>query len=417
MRIITLCAATCIMASTATMAQEHTPGEGFAAIPGLKGGQDISGPYEVVEGWPIDTSTVPGNEGWTMGAGEAIFPESPDRVFVLLRGEIPVMERPEIKLRPEIGPSISFPINRVPWRDATYASLPGPMEEGFLPEVGARGTLGVDVRWKNCILIFNREGELVDSWTQWDDLLWRPHSIYISPYDPEKHVWITDDFRHAIFKFTNDGKELVQTIGVPNEHGDDENHFYRPTFMAWHPDGGFYVADGDGNSRVVRFDKDGDYLFEWGQEGNDGTETRPYYMNGVHGIALDPGTNNVYVNDRNNHRIQVFTEHGEYLDEWYVGDDPSRIHLVIIDSNRNVWAYDRGTHKVIKYDLEGNFLYQFGTYGLFPGYFWGVHDMAVDQEGNFYVAEVNKGGAQKFRPRPGANPDFLVGRPVYSAWE
>ena len=58
--------------------------------------------------------------------------------------------------------------------------------------------------------------------------------------------------------------------------------------------------------------------------------------------------------------------------------------------------------------------------GLAPGRglnFWGVHDMAVDQEGNFYVAEVNKGGAQKFRPRPGANPDFLVGRPVYSAWE
>jgi hypothetical protein len=91
--------------------------------------------------------------------------------------------------------------------------------------------------------------------------------------------------------------------------------------------------------------------------------------------------------------------------------------LIIIDSNSNLWAYDRGTHKVIKYDLDGNFLYQFGTYGLFPGYFWGVHDMAVDQEGNFYVAEVNKGGAQKFTPRPGANPDFLIGKPVYSAWE
>lgn len=417
MRITALGLLAGLTAASLLNAQEPVPGRGFAAIPGLKGGQDISGAYEVVEGWPIDTSTVPGNEGWTMGAGEAIFPESPDRVFVLVRGEIPVMERPEIKLRPEIGPSISFPINRVPWRDATYASLPGPMEEGPQPTIGARGRLGVDVRWKNCILIFNREGELVESWTQWDDLLWRPHSLYISPYDPEKHVWITDDFRHAIFKFTNDGKELVQTIGVPNEHGNDENHFYRPTFMAWHPDGGFYVADGDGNSRVVRFDKDGNYMFEWGQEGNNGTETRPGYMNGVHGIALDPGTNNIYVNDRNNHRIQVFTEHGEYLDEWYVGDDPSRIHLVIIDSNRNVWAYDRGTHKVIKYDLQGNFLYQFGTYGLFPGYFWGVHDMAVDQEGNFYVAEVNKGGAQKFRPRPGANPDFLVGRPVYSAWK
>ena len=43
--------------------------------------------------------------------------------------------------------------------------------------------------------------------------------------------------------------------------------------------------------------------------------------------------------------------------------------------------------------------------------------MAVDQEGNFYVAEVNKGGVQKFTPRPGANPDFILGKPVYSAWE
>ena len=77
----------------------------------------------------------------------------------------------------------------------------------------------MDVRWEHCILIFNREGELIDSWTQWDELLRRPHSIYISPYDPEKHVWVVDDYRHAIFKSTNDGEKLVQTIGIPNEAG------------------------------------------------------------------------------------------------------------------------------------------------------------------------------------------------------
>ena len=43
--------------------------------------------------------------------------------------------------------------------------------------------------------------------------------------------------------------------------------------------------------------------------------------------------------------------------------------------------------------------------------------MVVHQEGNFYVAEVDNGGAQKFVPHPGANPDFLVGTPIYSAWE
>ena len=398
-------------------AQDSIPGSGFAAIPGQKGGQDVFGAYDVVEGWPQNTSTLPGHQDWTWGAGQGVFAESPDRVFVLVRGELPNIERPEPRLRPEIGPSIAFPINRIPWRDATSASLPAALDGPTRPQTSVRGELGVDVHWEHCILVFNREGELIESWTQWDEMLRRPHAIYISPYDPEKHVWIVDDYRHAIFKFTNDGTELVQTLGVPNESGDDENHFFRPTFMAWNTDGSFYVADGYANTRVVRFDADGNYMMEWGQRGTPPNETRPGYFNNVHGVAVDPATNRVFVNDRNNHRIQVFTEDGEFLDDWIVGRDPSNIHLIIIDSNRNLWAYDRGTHKVLKYDLDGNFLYQFGTFGNFPGGFWGVHGMAVDQEGNFYVSEVDNGGAQKFVPRPGANPDFLVGKPVYSAWE
>ena len=71
---------------------------------------------------------------------------------------------------------------------------------------------------------------------------------------------------------------------------------------------------------------------------------------------------------------------------------------------------------MLKYDREGNFLYQFGSYGFSPGGFFGVHGIAVDQEGNFYVAEVGNGGAQKFTPKPGANPELLLGSPTYSAW-
>jgi hypothetical protein len=48
---------------------------------------------------------------------------------------------------------------------------------------------------------------------------------------------------------------------------------------------------------------------------------------------------------------------------------------------------------------------------------WGVHQFSVDQEQNLYVAEVNNGRAQKYRPRQGANPAYLVAKPVYSAWE
>ena len=70
------------------------PGVGFAAIPGSLGAEDVDGPYEVVKGWPKDVSTLPGNEKWTYGAAESVFAESPNRVYMLFRGELPKMAPP-----------------------------------------------------------------------------------------------------------------------------------------------------------------------------------------------------------------------------------------------------------------------------------------------------------------------------------
>src|SRR5215472_17132651 len=53
----------------------------FSAVPGAIGAEDISGPYEVVEGWPKDLSTLPGHEKWTYGGARGVFAESPNRVF------------------------------------------------------------------------------------------------------------------------------------------------------------------------------------------------------------------------------------------------------------------------------------------------------------------------------------------------
>ena len=88
-----------------------------------------------------------------------------------------------------------------------------------------------------------------------------------------------------------------------------------------------------------------------------------------------------------------------------------------MSADRHLWAVDRGTSKVIKYDQDGRFLYAWGVWGDFPGGMWGVHGFSVDQEGNFYVAEVDRGGVQKYRPRAGANPAFLVGKPIRAAWQ
>ena len=115
--------------------------------------------------------------------------------------------------------------------------------------------------------MINRAGDIIENWTQWDKMLRRPHSVYISPYDAQKNVYIVDDYRHAIFKFSNDGKQLLKTIGTPNVHGSDSTHFYRPTFMAFKTDGSYYVSDGYANTRVVKFDKNDNYVTAWGERG------------------------------------------------------------------------------------------------------------------------------------------------------
>jgi DNA-binding beta-propeller fold protein YncE len=140
-------------------------------------------------------------------------------------------------------------------------------------------------------------------------------------------------------------------------------------------------------------------------------------MNNVHGVAVDLETRRVFVNDRDNHRIQIFDENGKYLSEWKIAVSPSSLHFVQIGADRALVTFDRNTHKMLKYDLDGRLLYAWGTVADFPGTLWGVHGMSTDQEGNFYVAEVDAGRFQKFRPRPGANPAYLIGKPVYSSWQ
>ena len=399
----------------------------FAAVPGEIGAQDISGPYQVQEGWPKDLSTLPGHEKWTWGAGQGVFAENPNRVYVLFRGELPNTGEPPLTRLPQIGPSLQFPVGGLPWRSATATALPGSGGTGQDPEEGMtnwRGTkppyreVGVDARWEHCLSVVDAEGNLVETWTQWDKIFKRPHSVYVNPYDAEKHVWVVDDHMHAIYKFTNDGKTLVQTIGTPTVLGADATHFNRPTFMAWLPDSSFFVADGYNGTRVARFDKDGKFMLDWGQKGEPGgKEARPGYWNNVHGVAVDPVSRRVFVNDRGNHRIQIFDEMGKYISEWKIAVSPSSLHLLHMGADRMIWTFDRNTQKMLKYDQEGHLQYAWGAVGDFPGTLWGVHGISVDQEGNMYVAEVDGGRVQKFRPRAGANPAYLISKPVYAAWQ
>lgn len=405
-----------------TVHGQTKPGYGFAAVPGEKGGWDLTGPYQVVPGWPKPMSQLPGHEKWGWGAVEGVFAESPNRIFIAQRGELPALTRPVGVPVPQFGPSLSFPVGQVPFRNASQgpvAALPGGGAPGQLPEDADKywkGTKGVDARWEHNLVVVDADGNITEQWTQWDSLIKRAHAVYINPYDPEKYVWVVDDYSHAIFKFSNDGKQLVQTIGTPGQSGADDKYFNRPTFLAWLPDSTLFVADGYNGTRVAKFDKDGKFLLAWGAKGNPPTETRPGYMNVVHGIAVDPVSRRVYVSDRGNRRMQVFDENGKFVDQWPFAT-PSSVNFLYISADRNLWVFDDTTSKVIKFDLDGHLLYSWGSLGDFPGGLFNMHGASVDQQGNLYIAEVANGRAQKFRPRQGANPDFLVGKPVYAAWK
>jgi len=285
----------------------------------------------------------------------------------------------------------------------------------------------IDYRWKHLIFVLDGQGNLVEDWSRWDKTFKRVHKILISPYDPEKRVWVDDDGRCAIFVFSNDGKQLLQTIGIPNDCGADDKRFNRQTDIAWLPDGTFFVTDGYENTRVVKFDKNGKYLTAWGKPSWDWVTRKdvpgvpnpppPNYFHTVHGIQADPVTRRVFVSDRENHRIQVFDENGNFLTMWNLGPFAAVYHM-LLTADRHMWMSDgHGTYKILEYDLDGKLLYSWGTWGPQPGELWGVHEITTDQLGNLYVAEVFNGRAQKFQPKPGADPAKLMGQQMRVAWK
>ena len=354
-------------------AQESAPDSapdmaGAESVPFEKGGSEETGHYQVDPSWP-----KPIHPDWTWGRTGGVWAESPDRIYVVQTGEIPVATRNAGGNPPKMH-AVDHPDTRI-------------TEHRFL--------------------VFDGEGDLIDSWDVVNDLFVHPHSVKMSPYDPD-HVWVMDgrspsgEAAHQLWKFTREG-ELVMTLGEHKVEGNDETHFGGPTDLAFLPNGDFLVADGYRNSRIVRFDKDGNYLSQiGGTRGN-----APGEFNTIHGIAVD-ADGRIYAADRSNSRIQIFDQSGELLDIW--PNIPMPMDIAVTDDG-HVWVADGQVNKFLKFDMQGRLLYAWGTFGgSEPGRVWGTHRMSVDSDGNFYTADVWGGRAQKFVPKPNADPAKLVGQ-------
>ncbi|HKF65043.1 MAG TPA: peptidyl-alpha-hydroxyglycine alpha-amidating lyase family protein [Vicinamibacterales bacterium] len=326
--------------------------------------------YYNVQTWPSDFATP----GYVRASNSGIFVESPDRIYLITRGEV--------KLPNPLPPAFN----------GTLSSVPQLLRAK--PEL------------RNCIIVANARGDVIERWTQQDHLFAMggrgPHRIKISPYDPERHVWVVDDSGQQIYEFTHDGSRLVMALGEPGIAGNDERHFGRPTDIAWLPDGTFFVADGYANSRIVKFDRNGKYLSSWGTKGSG-----PGQFNLPHGIDIDQNRR-VYVADAHNSRIQVFDENGRFLDQW---PNIWRPDVIMVSADQHLWIAAGATDMMLKYDLNGKLLEAWGTPGAGPGEFHDIHGFSVDARGTFYASEAAGGRTQKFTPKRGMDPAKLVGAP------
>jgi hypothetical protein len=384
--LVAIVSAGCTQSTDSTSQGASTPQAGVGAAV-ERGGQEEFGAYELVEGW---LQPLANHDGWTWGSIGAIYAETPDRIWIGQRGELPL-------------PKGAKPFT-------PYGMLDPPQmatsNAGRRPDAPGRGG-----RFHHVLFVVDRDGKVVQEWSQHDALFDKsggrgPHRIRMSPYDPDKHVWVVDDDAHAMFKFTYDGK-LVMTLGEVGKPGRGPNNFARPTDIAWLPDGTFFMSDGYEGTRVAKFDKDGKFLMDWGAPPVDPAKPGPNEWNTVHGIAVSKDRR-VYALDRGHRRIQVFDENGKFLFMFPTGLRSSPYSHIITEDGY-ILLGDGGTERILTYDLEGKFLYGWGSPGRLLGQFDGPHQVTVDQDRNLYVAEVFNGRVQKFRPKPNADPAKLVG--------
>ncbi len=246
------------------------------------------------------------------------------------------------------------------------------------------------------IMIFDREGNLLTSWGEefFTGPRSRPHGGYVGP---DGSIYAADDWNHTVSKFTPDGK-LLMTLGNKDQPSDtgyvnkgsvDEKYamikrsgppFNRPTDVTLSSSGEIYVSDGYGNARVHKFAPDGTLLSSWGDPG-----TAPGQFRALHGITLDK-QERVWIADRENSRIQIFTAQGEFLNQW---TDVKRPQRVWFDDEETVYISEFA-QRISIFTIDGKLLARWGNEGKddIMALFSAPHAHAVDSHGDLYVGEV-----------------------------
>ena len=262
------------------------------------------------------------------------------------------------------------------------------------------------------VVKFDMDGNAVESFGS-GMFIW-PHGIDV---DDDGNVYVTDAVSeartpemgtrgHQVVKFSPTG-EVLMTLGTPGQAGGGQDHFNAPADVVVADNGDIFIADGhanDTNNRVVKFDKDGNYLMEWGQTGYAPGEFRT-----LHAIAMD-ADGRIFVGDRSNNRLQIFDQEGNFIAQWTQFGRPSGIffddhgRIFVADSESDDlqnpgWEMGIRIGEVATGWVTEFILYPWGDPRDPAGN--GAEFVAVDGEGNIYGGEPRPRKIQKYmRVRP-----------------
>lgn len=277
-----------------------------------------------------------------------------------------------------------------------WGRLPEGMAYGYTHGVcvDAEDRVYVHHTGKLSVVVFDKDGRFITAWGE--EFEGGAHGFYLHRNnDGQEHLYFADTKRALVVKTTLSGEVLLR-IGAPDRPDlYAAERRYVPTDVCVAPNGDIYVADGYGQYYVHHYDADGSYIRSWGGRGSE-----PGRIIEPHGISVNLRGDEpeLYVADRRNHRIQVFTLEGEHkrfvehnLDLpcsfYFFGDE-----VYIPDLNSRVTVLD-GQDRLITHLGEDQQAYkQQGWPNLPKAYyrpdkFSSPHGVCVDSHGDVYVAE------------------------------
>src|SRR5829696_3087481 len=255
--------------------------------------------------------------------------------------------------------------------------------------IDAQDRIYVFNRGEKPVMVFDRDGNLLLAGADQEinGKKINPSWQHSGGVDWEGNVYIIERDAHRIVKLSPKLDKFLLQLGTTNEKGNDPTHLDLPSGIAILHNGNMVVTDGYGNNRVILFDKNGKFVKQVGKRagGPDDKGTGPGEWNLPHKLAVD-AQENLYIIDREGHRLQVFDKNLNYVREIRNEWNPWDVNISRKGTDGVGFIADHLLERVHKFSLkDGKLLATWGSQGVGPNQFDWVHGVVVDSKGAVYA--------------------------------